>query len=82
MNQLSKESIKRNLEDAGCKTQTIETFLNYRETETLQKQILFLKCQRCGLLEELHQVQKKIDCLDYLIYILKVEMTNKDMSLK
>ncbi|MFQ9924066.1 MAG: hypothetical protein ACLRVU_11160 [Beduini sp.] len=82
MNQLSKESIKRNLEDAGCETQTIETFLNYRETETLQKQILFLKCQRCGLLEELHQAQKKIDCLDYLIYILKVEMTNKDMSLK
>lgn len=80
MNQLSKESIKCNLEDAGCETQTIETFLKYRENETLQKQILFLKCQRCGLLEELHQVQKKIDCLDYLIYTLKVEMTNKEVS--
>ncbi len=79
MNQLSKERIKQNLEDAGCETQTIETFLKYRENETLQKQILFLKCQRCGVLEELHQVQKKIDCLDYLIYILKVEMTNKDV---
>lgn len=78
MNQLSKERIKQNLEDAGCETQTIETFLKYRENETLQKQILFLKCQRCGVLEELHQFQKKIDCLDYLIYILKVEMTNKD----
>lgn len=73
MNQLSKERIKQNLEDAGCETQTIETFLKYRENETLQKQILFLKCQRCGVLEELHQVQKKIDCLDYLIYILKNE---------
>lgn len=80
MNQLSKERIKCNLEDAGCETQTIETFLKYRENETLQKQILFLKCQRCGLLEELHQVQKKIDCLDYLIYTLKVEMTNKEVS--
>ena len=79
MNQLSKESIKRNLKDAGCETHTIEIFLKYRENETLQKQILFLKCQRCGLLEELHQVQKKIDCLDYLIYILKGEMANKDV---
>ncbi|WP_041139816.1 hypothetical protein [Beduini massiliensis] len=73
MNPLSKENIKCNLKDAGCENQTIETFLEYRKNESLQKQILFLKCQRCGLLEELHQVQKKIDCLDYLIYMLKQE---------
>ena len=73
MNPLSKENITRNLKDAGCENQTIETFLEYRKNESLPKQILFLKCQRCGLLDELHYVQKKVDCLDYLIYKLKQE---------
>ena len=30
-----------------------------------------LKCQRCRLIEDLHKQQKKVDCLDYLIYQLK-----------
>ena len=33
-----------------------------------------LQCHRCCLLDKLHEEQKKIDCLDYLIYTLKKQM--------
>lgn len=72
-NPLSKENIQKNLLDAGCDIDVIEKFLEYRQKEGTSKQILFLKCQRCQLLEGLHQVQKSVDCLDYLIYMIKKE---------
>lgn len=67
----SKTQIKRNLEDAGCNSKQIENFMAHLKSEDINKQLLFLKCQRCTLLEDVHVVQKKIDCLDYLIYSLK-----------
>lgn len=73
INQLSKENIEQNLRDAGCDIHSIEEFMNCRENYSVQKQILFLKCQKCGLLEKLHEAQKNIDCLDYLIYMIKKE---------
>lgn len=74
-NQLSKEQIVRNLKDAGCDETQIEAFIKCAKQEDVKKQILFLKCQRCSLLEELHDAQKRIDCLDYLIYTLNKSMT-------
>lgn len=73
INQLLEKNIEQNLHDAGCDDHAIEKFLEYRKNASLEKQILFLKCQRCKLLDNLHLVQKKIDCLDYLIYMLKKE---------
>lgn len=75
-NQLSKENITRNLKDAGCDHQQIHQFMQYFENKNFQKQMLILKCQRCQLREEIHIFQKKIDCLDYLIYMLKKEESN------
>lgn len=71
VNRLSEENIIQNLQDAGCDSTVIKKFIECLENESLEKQLLFLKCQRCGLLEDLHKAQKKIDCLDYLIYMLK-----------
>ncbi|MCX4129881.1 hypothetical protein [Megamonas funiformis] len=33
--------------------------------------IKFLKKQRFILLEAIHEMQKKLDCVDYVIYLLK-----------
>ena len=71
--QLLKENIEQNLQDAGCDKEVIEEFLKIRQTGDIDKQILFLKCQRCGIMEKMHHVQKEIDCLDYFIYMLKKE---------
>ena len=58
----------RSLKDAGCD----DTFINKccqcsREPDVL----CMLQQQRDKLLEELHQVQRKLDCLDYTIYQLR-----------
>lgn len=72
-NQLTACNIISNLEDAGFNNEQIDEFMKFYKNKDLQRQILFLKCQRCTLLERLHEAQKRIDCLDYLIYILKNE---------
>ena len=41
------------------------------KNDNLKNAIHLLKIERCHLLEKLHHEQKKIDCLDYLIYSLK-----------
>ena len=61
----------RNLKDASCDEKFIETFLKYYEVNDIDAQIRLLKCHRCTLLEKLHEKQKQIDSLDYLLYTLK-----------
>ena len=34
----------------------------------------FLRCLRCGFLEEMHDCQKRLEQLDFLIYQTKKEM--------
>lgn len=60
----SRESLERNLRDAGCEQEFIERFLRAGEEDRRK----LLCCQRCRLLERLHEEQKKLDCLDYLRY--------------
>lgn len=60
----------QNLIDAGCKKQDIEgCILLYKNNEN-KELINQLSCYRKSLLDDLHQVQYKIDCLDYLLYQL------------
>lgn len=78
MNRLLEANIRQNLQDAGCDDRSIEKFLECRKNDCIEKQILFLKCQKCNLLDGLHKFQKKIDCLDYLIYMLRKEKDNDE----
>lgn len=75
---ISKESVVQNLKDAGFQNDTISRFLECRDDKVLKDQIMFLKCQRCELVEDLHIAQKKIERLDYLIYSLKKEEQYQD----
>lgn len=71
----SEEDIIQNLRDAGCSEKDIASYLECvksgREPESFQ----LLKKQRSRLLDTVHEEQKKIDCLDYLVYQMK--KTNK-----
>jgi DNA-binding transcriptional MerR regulator len=60
-----------NLKDAGCTDETIAAFLQYRQTNEQAKQKNLLKKHRSILLDRIHEDQKAIDCLDYLLYKLK-----------
>ena len=68
-------SLIRNLRDAGCGASLIEKILVLHESGKLSEELRLLARQRCGLLEKVHATQKKVDCLDYLIFSLKQENT-------
>lgn len=66
-----KETIVQNLKDAGCNPQMIEHFLLYYDKNQKEKQLALLAVQRQDLLNRVHIEEKKISCLDYLIYQIK-----------
>lgn len=66
-----KASVVQNLKDAGCNEKLIEEYLDYDEKSQHKQQICLLSRYRKKLLECIHVCQRKLDCLDYLIFMLK-----------
>ena len=64
------EQTRRNLEDAGCPERLIDEFDQARDNE---QRTAKLRAYRRGLLAGIHTEQRKLDCLDYLIYQLRNE---------
>lgn len=61
---MEKEEMKRNLEACGCDKATIGRFCSCdgkSQREMLSK-------QRQVLLDKVHEEERKISCLDYLVY--------------
>lgn len=65
------EKLIRNLQDAGCTRQTIEDFLRSHSLKSIAGQKNILTAQRKKLLDDVHRDQRRLDCLDYLIFHLK-----------
>lgn len=61
-------TLRENLKDAGCGEPLIQRLLYLEQTGCPKEQLLLLTRYRGELLDRLHLVQKRIDCLDYLIY--------------
>lgn len=72
----SVQELIQNLKDAGCDCKTVEKFLLLEEHKNTQGQMKLLSMQREVLLKKVHQQEKKICCLDYLVYQLsrKIEL--------
>lgn len=64
----SEEAVTQNLRDAGCDEGTIAAFLGFVREEKEAESLRLLKKQRSLLLDAVHREEKKIDCLDYLVY--------------
>lgn len=64
-------AVIQNLKDAGCDDVLITNYLTLRTKGYTEEQLRLLACHRCNLMTELHNNQKKVDCLDYLIYFTK-----------
>lgn len=76
----------RNLMDAGCDDEIIGCFCALEEDAhgkpyIRKRQIQLLRKHRGALLEQLHSCQEKIDCLDYLLYRLRDERSEKGETL-
>lgn len=61
--------IFQNLEGAGCDDETTQKCMTF----ALEKMLPILVIHRKKLLNAVHSGQKKIDCLDYLIYKIQKE---------
>lgn len=62
------EKVLRNLLDAGCSRDFADDFFQLKDR---QKKLYLLSCHRCSLLDRIHEYQKQLYCLDYLIYSMK-----------
>lgn len=66
-------AVLQNLKDAGCDDAAVKTFMKLVETGEKQKQYRLLEKHRRDLLEKVHNREKQIDCLDYLVFQMKKE---------
>lgn len=73
----SRESVIQNLEDAGCETDMIRDFLGWFDKGQQAKQLELLEHQREYLLDRVHTDERRISCLDYLIYQLQGKTAGK-----
>ncbi len=65
------EDIVQNLKDAGCDEATIQTFMDDLHSGKQAMGAKLLERHRRSLLDDLHGSQKRIDCLDYLLFTLQ-----------
>lgn len=71
MNKNKEQEILQNLKDADCNSSVIEEFFKLAAEGNTKAMLRLLAKHRVELLDSLHESQKKIDCLDYLIFNLK-----------
>ena len=64
----SKEAVIQNLEDAGCASDIIECCMTCMEQGKKKELLKCLDEHRKTLLHKVHEEEKHIDCLDYLVY--------------
>lgn len=74
----SRESVIQNLEDAGCETEMIRDFMGWFDKGQQTKQLELLEHQREYLLGRVHTDERRISCLDYLIYQIQGKTTGKN----
>lgn len=71
MPEIDSNRIRQNLLDAGCDQQTTDSCMACLNEGNMAKMLPVLAKHRRALLEALHQEQKQIDCLDYLVYTIE-----------
>ena len=62
-----KNAVMCNLLDAGCSDKSAAFIDQLVQAGRLSDALHEMKVIRCDLMEALHQSQRRVDCLDYLI---------------
>ena len=80
MEQDTRKHLIQNLKDAGCGEEMIRDFMEYFDEDNIERKIALLELHRDGLLNNVHSEERKISCLDYLLYQSKKKysMTRQD----
>ena len=61
------KKILTNLSDAGCGMEDMEKAKRLYEAGDVDALIQYFRKCRCSRMDELHESQRKVDCLDFLI---------------
>ena len=69
----------QNLIDAGCNQETARQCMSLAKGKKADDLLRQLSHHRTKLLETVHLHQKKIDCLDFLIYKIKKDSGNYEL---
>ena len=69
MKNMNIERIVVNMGDAGCSAEDIERACRLHEAGLDDELIRCLRRCRCDLIEELHESQRRVDCMDHLIRV-------------
>lgn len=65
------KDILQNLKDAGCDEATIQAFMDCLHSGKQVMGTNLLERHRRSLINNLHAWQKRIDCLDYLLFVMR-----------
>ena len=68
---MTAQGLLENLEDAGCGPELTERFLALEQAGQYRELLRLLSDHRRRLLDCLHQEERRIDRLDYLVYQLE-----------
>ena len=68
------QAVRENLLDAGCTEDSVLAVERLYRAGQLGDALRQVKVIRCDLMDELHQSQRKVDCLDYLIRQMEREI--------
>lgn len=69
----SREAVIQNLKDAGCTLEMMECITAHLEEDEgdMEELLKLLEQHRSCLLGKVHEREKQIDCLDYLVYQIR-----------
>ena len=62
-----KEQLIQGLSDAGCSTEAAERIGTLYEAGSYREALHQMKVQRCVLIDEMHESQRRVDRMDFLI---------------
>ena len=62
-----KEQLIQGLSDAGCSAETVKRIGTLYEAGRYSEVLHQLKVTRCVLMEEMHESQRRVDRMDFLI---------------
>ena len=68
------ERLMQGLKDSGCSEEAAARICSLCSTGNYEEMLHQMKRQRCALVEEMHESQKKVDRMDCLIHMQEKQM--------
>jgi hypothetical protein len=71
------DELVMNLDAAGLDPKAAAYYLSLQKAGKVSEQLALLSAKRESILENIHKEEKQIRCLDYLVYRMRKDGTNK-----